>query len=379
MEVEAAGAEVGAGQALPAQNSAVGAAPDGDLLRGQAGLCDGLAGGLHKVEVGLDLLQHIAVAVLDLDFHRAGAILAVEVAGDVEKVVLLELQLADVVVAEDIAQLGLGDVAVHLAQMVEALIALGRLRAGHGGQSHVELHRHVGGIYHGVLGAAGVDGETVDRDGGRGGVEVLILDAAHVAAIDGVGEVCAEARDVEEGSALADLLVGGEGDAEFAVGQILLDDGLGGGEDLGHAGFIVCAQQGGAVGGDEGLALQLFQEGEGGGLHDHAGAGQDDIAAVVVFVEDGLDVLAGGVGGGVHVGDEAQRGLLLAALGGGDAAVDVAVLVHKGVLDADGLHLLHQQVGQIKFPRGRGVGAGFGVRGGIYFGVFQKSLVSTHK
>ena len=34
VEVEAAGAEVGAGQALPAQNSAVGAAPDGNLLRG---------------------------------------------------------------------------------------------------------------------------------------------------------------------------------------------------------------------------------------------------------------------------------------------------------------------------------------------------------
>ena len=74
---------------------------------------------------------------------------------------------------------------------------------------------------------------------GRCGVEVLVLDAAHVAAIDGVGEVCAEARDVKEGSALADLLVGGEGDAEFAVGQLLLDDGLGGGEDLGHTGFIV--------------------------------------------------------------------------------------------------------------------------------------------
>ena len=106
---------------------AVGAAADGDLFRGQAGLLDGLAGRLHKVEVGLDFLQHIAVAVLDLDFHRAGAVLAVEVAGDVEKVVLLELQLAGVVVAEDVAQLCLGDVAVHLAQMVEALIALGGL------------------------------------------------------------------------------------------------------------------------------------------------------------------------------------------------------------------------------------------------------------
>ena len=292
-----------------------------------------------------------------------------------EKVVLLELQLAGVVVAEDVAQLCLGDVAVHLAQMVEALIALGRLRAGHGGQSHVELHCHVGGVDHSVLGAAGVDGEAVDGDSGRCGVEVLVLDAAHV----GIGEVCAEARDVEERSALADLLIGGKGDAELAVRQLLFDKGLGGGQDLSDAGFIVSAQQGGAVGGDEGLALQLLQEGEGGGLHDHAGAGQGDIAAVVVLVEDGLDVLAGSVGGGVHVGDEAQRGLLLAALGGGDAAVDVAVLVHKGVLNADGFHLFHQQVGEVEFPCGRRMGAGLGVRGGVYFGIFQQSLVSTHK
>ena len=219
----------------------------------------------------------------------------------------------------------------------------------------------------------------MDGDSGRCGVEVLVLDAAHVAAIDGVGEVCAEARDVEERSALADLLIGGKGDAELAVGQLLLDKGLGGGQDLSDAGFIVSAQQGGAVGGDESLALQLLQEGEGGGLHDHAGAGQGDIAAVVVLVEDGLDVLAGSVGGGVHVGDEAQRGLLLVALGGGDAAVDVAVLVHKGVLNADGFHLFHQQVGEVKFPCGRRMGAGLGVRGGVYFGIFQQSLVSTHK
>ena len=73
--------------------------------------------------------------------------------------------------------------------------------------------------------------------------EVLVLDAAHIAAIDGVGEVCAEARDVEERSALADLLVGGEGDAELAVGQLLFDKGLGGGQDLSDAGFIVSASR----------------------------------------------------------------------------------------------------------------------------------------
>ena len=41
--------------------------------------------------------------------------------------------------------------------------------------------------------------EAVDGDGGRGGVEVLVLNAAHVAAIDGVGKVCAKARDVKAG------------------------------------------------------------------------------------------------------------------------------------------------------------------------------------
>ena len=169
MIVISAGAEVRAREPHVGEAGAVGAAADGDLFRGQAGLLDGLAGRLYKVEVGLDLLQHIAVAVLDLDFHRAGAILAVEVAGDVEEVVLLELQLADVVVAEDIAQLGLGDVAVHLAQMVEALIALGGLGAGHDGQGHVEFHCHVGGVDHRVLRGAGVDREAVDRDGGAGG------------------------------------------------------------------------------------------------------------------------------------------------------------------------------------------------------------------
>ena len=223
-----------------------------------------------------------------------------------------------------------------------------------------------------------VDGEAVDGDSGRCGVEVLVLDAAHVAAIDGVGEVCAEARDVEERGAFADLLIGGKGDAELAVRQLLFDQGLGSGQDLSDAGFVVSAQQGGAVGGDEGLALQLLQEGEGGGLHDHAGAGQGDVAAVVVFVEDGLDILAGSVGGGVHVGDEAQRGLFSQPWWR-DAAVDVAVLVHKGVLDADGLHLFHQQVGEVEFPCGRRMGAGLGVRGGVYFGIFQQSLVSTHK
>ena len=85
------------------------------------------------MEVGLDLFQHVAVAVLDLHLHGAGAVLAVEVIGNVEEVILLVLQLVGIVVAQDVAQLGVGHIAVHLAEVVEALTALGGLGTGHDG------------------------------------------------------------------------------------------------------------------------------------------------------------------------------------------------------------------------------------------------------
>src|SRR5699024_1364592 len=110
VEVEAAGAQVGAGQALPAEDGAVGAAPDGHFLRLQPGGPDGGAGGLHQVEVGADLFDHVAVAVLQLHRDGAGAVLAVEPGGGLEQVVLFVFQLGGVVIPQDIAQLGLGDV-----------------------------------------------------------------------------------------------------------------------------------------------------------------------------------------------------------------------------------------------------------------------------
>ena len=370
MEVEAAGAKVRAGQPLPAQHRAIGTAAHRHFLRLHTGHLDGFAGGLDEVEVGFDLLDHVAVAVLDLHFDRTGTILAVEVGRDLEQVVLLILQLVRVVVAQDIAELGVGDIAVHLAEVIESLPPLGGLRACHDGQSHVELHRHIGGVDHGILCTAGMDREAVDGDGGRSSVEVFVLDAAHVAAIDGVGKVCPEALEVEQSGTLADLLVGGEGDAELAVRPPLGQQGLHCGQDLGHAGLVICAQQGRAVGGDEGLALQLLEEGEGGGLHDHAGGGQDHIAAVVVFMEDGVDVLAAGIRCGVHVGDQTQCRLVLAVGRSRNAAVNVAVLVHKGIFDADGLHVLDQNVCKVKLPLCGGMRTRIGIRGGVHPGIF---------
>src|SRR5699024_8465261 len=278
-------------------------------------------------------------------------------------VVLFVFQLGGVVVPQDIAQLGLGDVAGHLAKVVEAFPALGGLGAGHVGQGQVELHGHVGGVDHGVFGAAGVDRQPPHRDGGRGGVEVFVLDAAHVPAVYGVGKGSPEALQIEQAGPLADLFVGGKGDAQLAVGRAGLLQGLDGGHDLGHAGLVVGPQQGGAVGGDQGLALHAGQEGEVLDPHHRAGGGQGDVPAVVVLVQDGADVFAGGVGGGVHVGDQAQGGPVLAAGRGGQGAVNIAVLVHGGVLHPQGLEFLHQHPGQIELALGGGVGPGQRVGG----------------
>ena len=328
--------------------------------------------------MGLDLFQHIAVAVLDLHFYGTCAVLAVQVIGNVLQIVLLELQLGGIVVAQDVAQLCGGDIAVHLAQVVEALTPLGGLGTCHHGQSTVELHGNVGGVDHGVLGRAGVHREAVDGHGSSGGVEVLVLNVAGIAAVHRVGKVCTKAGNIEQVGTLADLLVRGKADAQLAVGAALADDGLHSGHDLSHTGLIVCTQQGGAVGGDEGLALHGGKEGEGGDLHHLAGGGQHHIAAVIVLVQDGVHVLAAGIRGGVHVGDQTQCGLFLAAGGGGQRAVDVAVFVHPGVLHAQSLQLLHQLVSQIKLPRSGRMGAGLRVRGGVDPDVIKQSFIGAH-
>jgi len=219
----------------------------------------------------------------------------------------------------------------------------------------------------------------VDGHGGCCGVKVLVLDGPGVAAVHGVGKISPKARDVKQVGTLADLLVRGKADAQLAVGQALFQHRLHSGHDLGHTSLVVSTQQGGAVGGDQGLALHRGQEGESRNLHHHAGGGQGHVAAVVVLVQDRVHVLTAGIRGGVHVGDEAQCGLVLAAGSGGQAAVDVAVLVHTGILHAQSLELLHQLVGQVKFPGGGRVRTGFGIRGGVHPDIIQKSFISAHK
>ena len=235
----------------------------------------------------------------------------------------------------------------------------------------MEFHSHILGVDHRVFGAAGVYAEAVYRHNGSGGVEVFVADFAHVLTVHGVGVSGAEARHVKQAGALADFLVGGKADAQLTVGALLGDDTLQRGHNFGNAGLVVGTQQGRAVGGDQGLPLHLGQKRENRRVQHGAGGGQYDLAAVVVFVDLGVDVLAGGVVGGVHVGNQTERLGVLAAGGGGQRGVDVAMLVHKGVGKTERLQLIDQLTCQVKLAHRAGMGAGVGVRGGVHLDILQ--------
>ena len=100
--------------------------------------------------------------------------------------------------------------------------------------------------------------------------------------------------------------------------------------DFGYSGLVVGAEKGGAVGGDDGFADMAQDFREFGGLEAHSGHSPErDVGAVVVFDYLGPDVVAGGVGRGVDMGDEAY-GRDLGVGVGGYGGHHVAPLVKLG-------------------------------------------------
>ena len=54
------------------------------------------------------------------------------------------------------------------------------------------------------------------------------------------------------------------------------------------------------------------------------------------------------------MGDEADGRQVLAPRRGRDSGIDIAVLIHKCIVDAQAVELLHQEIGHIEFPLGAG-------------------------
>jgi hypothetical protein len=112
-------------------------------------------------------------------------------------------------------------------------------------------------------------------------------------------------------------------------------------------------------------------------FHRHAGV-QPDVLAVVILYDVRFHVGAAHIGCGVHVGDESDDGGFFAAGRRGDRTHGVAVLVHRDLGEAQGLHLFGQIIEQHPLFRGRGESFARLVALGVERNVFQKSVFEFH-
>ena len=126
---------------------------------------------------------------------------------------------------------------------------------------------------------------------------------------------------------------------------MLFEDRFHRGHDLGDARLIVRAEQRRAVGHDQLIAHVVFETGA-----ERFGEGnvvvELELAALVAH-EAGLDVLARGVGRGIHVRDERDDGRVH-ALARGERCEHIAAIVHVNVLKAERFKLLHQNVSEVR-------------------------------
>lgn len=281
-------------------------------------------------------------------------------------------------VADDVADLRLIDRTVEGDTVVEAVVAFGVFGSLPGRQQGVQLACYLDGVDHLVFGVARVDVAALNLDLGARGVEVLVFEFPLEAAVHRVGEVGAEGLDVEEVHAPADLFVGGEADADLTVPELRMCEQIfRSGHDLRHARLVVGAQQRRAVRVDQRMSLEEAQLRKVRDFHRHAGV-QPDVLAVVILYDVRFHVGAAHIGCGVHVGDESDDGGFFAAGRRGDRTHGVAVLVHRDLGEAQGLHLFGQIIEQHPLFRGRGESFARLVALGVERNVFQKSVFEFH-
>ena len=145
-------------------------------------------------------------------------------------------------------------------------------------------------------------------DGSGARAPRFVADLAELFAVDRVGELGAESLDVKLVDAGSDFFIRREGDRDRAVFDLrVLHQRIDHRHDLSAAGFIVGTKQRRAVGRDDVVADQLFEDRilcDGDDLRWILR--QHDVAALIILVNDRIDVFAGDGGRSVHVGDEAD-------------------------------------------------------------------------
>ena len=374
MEVQSAGEEVGAGKAFEREVGAVGAAADGLDL----GLYPRHLHRLHRlvndVVMRLHLLAHIIILVFHHQIHRPLSVLFVHETGHLGHHLLAGLEPGAVMVTDDIGKIGLLHAALERNEVKESFIALRVFRPGQGREHGLELLANQDGVFHLSLGVARVHIAALDVNLGAGGIEVLKLQFAHFAAVHGIGIIGPEALHIELDYAAADFLIGRKPDHDgtmLAFG--MRHDVLHRVHDFGHAGLVVGPQQGGAVGGDEGLPHIMKQFGELLRLQLQAGnAFQGNGASVIGRDDLRLHIFAARIRCGIDMGDEPHGGHLFFDVRG-DASHNVAELVQRG-LHAHLFQLLTEQLQQVQLLGRRRLAVGILVRLRVHRHVAEESV-----
>lgn len=185
-----------------------------------------------------------------------------------------------------------GGRALQLVEMEKPLARVGRLRR----EVSVRQRRHdapgkLERIDQLGLGAAGMGGDPADRDGGFIRREGLVDNLADLAAVQRVGEIRGEPRQVDMPDARADLLVGREAEAQLAVRQLPVRQQMTRQRHQnGDASLVVGAEQRAAAGGDDVVAELLAQVGVDLRHQDQQLiVGKDDGRAVIVAMHTRLD------------------------------------------------------------------------------------------
>ena len=374
MEVEPAGKDVGAGQALEREVGAVGAAADGLDLGFDAGHLHGFHRFVDDVVVRLHLLPHVVVLVPHFQGGRARAVLHIDEIHHLRHQFFLGLELGAVVVADDVGEVGVFHRTLEGDDVEEALVAFRVFRTLLYGQQTVKLLPDQDGVAHLSLGASRVYVPALDMDFGAGGVEVLELQFPDLPAVHGIGEIGAETLYIEFHHAAADFLVRGEPDLHRAVLEFrMLHHILDRVHNLRHAGFVVCAEEGGSVRRDERLPHIMKHFREFLRLQPQAGnAFEVNGAAVVIGNDLRFHVFTAGIRRGIYMGDEAHgrhRFIDIRGDGGHDIAVFIQVYCY-----AQGLQFVPQHFQQVPLLGGGGLGFALLIGLGVHCDIAQKSV-----
>ena len=129
MEIHAACEDVGAGEASEGELGTIGATTDGLYPRSNATCLHGVEHNVDDVHrVGLNFLLHVVILIFQFQGEGALAVLLVHLPDTRCNEVLAVFKTVSVVVADDVVEAGILNMALNGEQVEESLIALSGLR-----------------------------------------------------------------------------------------------------------------------------------------------------------------------------------------------------------------------------------------------------------